>query len=83
MLNQSMYSATAISRSSMLSPRPPVADQFGLEQRVERLGHGVVVGIPFAANGRDGAGLGQALGVTDRDVLPGFKGSSQRLRRRS
>src|SRR5664280_301785 len=50
-------------------PRALVADEFGLEQAVERLGHGVVVGVAPAADGGDRAGLGQALGVADGDVL--------------
>src|SRR5664280_1699029 len=50
-------------------PRALVADEFGLEQAVERLGHRVVVGVAPAADGGDRAGLGQALGVADGDVL--------------
>ena len=50
-------------------PRSAVADQFGLEQAVERLGHGVVVGISFASDGRDGAGFREAFGVSDGDIL--------------
>src|SRR5664280_407582 len=64
-----MYSATAISRSSIGPPRALVAYQFGLEQAVERLGHGVAVGVAPAADGGDRAGLEQALGVADGEVL--------------
>src|SRR5664280_2140500 len=50
-------------------PRALVADEFGLEQAVERLGHGVVIRVALAAHGGDRAGLEQALGVADGDVL--------------
>ena len=50
-------------------PGALVADQLGLEQRVERLGQGVVVRIAGGADRGDGAGLGEALGVADGDVL--------------
>src|SRR5664280_3421234 len=50
-------------------PRAFVADEFGLEQAVERLGHGVVIRVALAAHGGDRAGLEQALGVADGDVL--------------
>ena len=56
----------------MIFQRPwgaPVADQLGLEQRVERLGQGVVVGVAGGADGGDGAGLGEPLGVADGEVL--------------
>ena len=66
LLYQSMYSTVAISRSSMPAPRALVADEFGLEQRVERLGHRVVVGVARGADRGDGAGLGEPLGVADR-----------------
>jgi len=45
-----------------------VADQFGLEQWVERLGHRVVA-VALAPNGRDGASFGETFGVADCDVL--------------
>ena len=50
-------------------PRSLVADQLGLEQRVERLGQRVVVGVAAGADRGDRAGLGQALGVANGDVL--------------
>jgi len=46
-----------------------VADQLGLEQRVEGLGQSVVVGVAGRADGGHGAGLGQPLGVANREVL--------------
>src|SRR5664280_2694986 len=51
------------------APRAFVTDEFGLEQAVERLGHGVVIRVALAAHGGDRAGLEQALGVADGDVL--------------
>ena len=50
-------------------PRAEVAHQFGLEQRVEGLGQGVVIGVAGRADGCDCAGFGEALGVADGDVL--------------
>ena len=50
-------------------PRAFVADEFGLVQRVERLGHRVIVGIPDRPDRSHDAGLGEPLGVADRPVL--------------
>src|SRR5664280_980066 len=47
------------------APRALVAYQFGLEQAVERLGHGVVIRVALAANGGASAGFKKALGVAD------------------
>src|SRR5206468_9548849 len=52
------------------APGPVAADQLCLVQAVERLSEGVVVGISFAANGRDRASVAEAFGVADRQVLP-------------
>ena len=60
-------------------PRPLVADQLGLEQRVERLGQSVVVGITGRADGGDRASVGEPLRVAQSEVLLGFKGSLQHL----
>lgn len=46
-----------------------VADALGLEQRVERLGHRVVVRIALGPDARDGLSLGQPLGVANRSIL--------------
>lgn len=54
-----------------------VADALGLEQRVQRLSHGVVVGIALAAHGGDGLGFGKALGVADGSILTRFNRSMQ------
>jgi hypothetical protein len=50
-------------------PRSAVADPFRLEQRVERLGQGVVVAVARGSDGGHRARLGQALGVASGDVL--------------
>jgi hypothetical protein len=50
-------------------PRALVADQFCFEQRVERLRHGIIVQISFAANRIHGPGVGQAFGAPDSEVL--------------
>ena len=52
-------------------PRSLVAHQLGLEREVECLGQGVVVGVAGRAD-RGDAGLGQALGIANSDVLPGL-----------
>ena len=44
-------------------------DHLGLVEAVDRLGQGVVVAVADAADRGLDAGLGQALGVADRDVL--------------
>ena len=44
-------------------------DDLGFVEAVDRLGESIVVGIADAADGRLDAGLRQALGVFDRDVL--------------
>ncbi len=52
--------------------RPPWStpmDQFGFEQPVDRLGEGIVVAVADAADGRLDTGLGEPLGVADRQVL--------------
>lgn len=56
-----------------------VADKFGLEQRVERLGEGVVIAIAFGLYGGDGVCFFQPLGVADRTVLGVFNRSKQQL----
>jgi hypothetical protein len=58
-------------------PGSLVADQLGLEQRVERLGQRVVIAVTGAADGGDRAGLGEALGVAHGDVLTRLNRSSQ------
>ena len=44
-------------------------DDLGLVETVDRFGQGVVVAVADAADRRLDPGLGQALGVFDRDVL--------------
>ena len=56
-------------------------DDLGFVEAVDRLGESIVIGVADAADGRLDAGLSQALGVFDRDVLGKFKWSSQRLMR--
>jgi hypothetical protein len=50
-------------------PRALVPAEFGLEQRVEGLGQGVVVGVAAGADRGDGSGLGEALGVPNGELL--------------
>jgi len=51
------------------APGTAVADEFGLVERVERLGHRVVVAVASRPDRGDSVGLGQALGVANRSVL--------------
>ena len=51
------------------APRPAPMNDLGLVEPVDRLGERVVVAVADAADRRFDAGLGQALGVLDRDVL--------------
>ena len=51
------------------APRSAPMDHFGFVQAVDRLGESVVVRVPDAADRRFNAGVGQTLGVLDRDVL--------------
>ena len=44
-------------------------DHLGFVEAVDRLGESVVVAVADAADGRLDAGLGEPLGVADRDVL--------------
>jgi hypothetical protein len=48
-------------------------DDLGFVEAVDRLGESIVIGVADAADGRLDAGLSQALGVFDRDVLGRFK----------
>ena len=50
-------------------PRSAPMDHLGFVQPVDRLGEGVVVGIPDTAHRRHHAGLGEALGFADRKGL--------------
>lgn len=51
------------------APRPTPMDHLGLEQADDRLRQRVIVRIADAADGRFDAGLSEALGVADADVL--------------
>jgi hypothetical protein len=51
------------------SPGALVPHQFGFEQRVECLGHGVVVGITDGPDRGHGLRLGEALGIANGPVL--------------
>ena len=79
LLNQSTHSSVANSTASNERHRPASMDDLGLVEAVDRLGESVVVAVADAANRRLDARLRQPLGVLDRDVLGGFKRSSQRV----
>ena len=50
-----------------MAPGAAPADHFGLEQADDCLGESIVVAVADAADRRLDAGVGQALGVADRD----------------
>jgi hypothetical protein len=50
-------------------PRPAPANDLGLVRPDDGLSEGVVLGVPAGPDRGDGARLGQALGVADRQVL--------------
>ena len=52
-----------------VAPRASSADNLCLEEPDDRFGHGIVVRIAAAADGRLDACLGEPLGVADREVL--------------
>jgi hypothetical protein len=52
-------------------------DHLGLVETVDGLGESVVIGISDTADRRFDAGFSQTFSVFDRDVLGGFKRSSQ------
>jgi hypothetical protein len=52
------------------APGTTPADHLGLEQADDGLGEGIIVAVADTADGRLDAGLGQVLGIADRDVLP-------------
>ena len=51
------------------APGAAAVDQFGLVETDCRLGEGVVVGVAAASDAALEAGLVEALGVADREVL--------------
>ena len=69
LLNQSTHSSVANSTCFEVAPRPAPPDHLGLVEAVDGLGEGVVVAVADTADRRLDAGLGEALGVFDRDVL--------------
>src|SRR3954451_13168767 len=62
-------------------PRPAPVDHLGLVEAVDRLGECVVKTVAHAVDRGLDPRPSQALGVANRDVLPGFKWSSQHLER--
>ena len=79
LLNQSTHSSVANSTNFERPPRSSPMDHLGLVEAIDRLGESIVVGIADATNRRLDACLRQALGILYRDVLGGFKRSSQRV----
>jgi hypothetical protein len=51
------------------TPRPASMDDLRLVEAIDRFGEGVVVGVADAADGRLDPGLGETLGVLDRNIL--------------
>ena len=61
------------------APWSTSVDHLGLVETVDRFGESIVVAVADATDGGLDAGLRQALGVSNADVLGGFKRSSQHL----
>ena len=59
------------------APWPAPVDHLGLVEAVDGFGERIVIGISDTADGRFDTGFSQTLGVPDRDILRGFKRSSQ------
>jgi len=62
-----------------ISPRTTAMNDLRLKQANDRFGERVVVRIADAAHRGLRTGLGQALGVPDRQILGGFNSSSQHV----
>ena len=60
------------------APRAATMNDLCFVEAVDRLCESIVKGVADAADRRFDPGLSQAFGVFDRDVLGGFKRSSQR-----
>ena len=63
LLNQSTQRSVAIFDSREARPGPLAPDDLGLEQAIDRLGEGIVIGVPDAADRGHQLRLRQALGV--------------------
>ena len=57
-----------------MPPRPTTTDDVGLVETNHGLGEGIVIRVALTPNGSVDPGLGEALGVANRQVLAGFKG---------
>ncbi len=69
LLNQSTHSRVANSTASKRPPWTAPMDHLGLEQAVDRLGEGIVIGVAHAADRGLDAGLGEPVRVAQREVL--------------
>src|SRR5690554_5880705 len=76
-LNQSTHSRVNWFEVVESTPWSPVADQFGLVEADDRLGHGVIEAVASGSDRGHRSVLGEPFGVTDSEVLPRFKGCSQ------
>ena len=50
-------------------PGPLAADQFAFEERIERLGEGIVVAVALGPNRGDSLGVGETFGVSNGSIL--------------
>ena len=67
--NQWTHSAVASTGGVIVLPRALVTDQLGLEQGVQSLGQGVVIGVALRPHRGDCLAVGQGLPVADGPVL--------------
>ena len=58
-------------------PWSPFVDEFCLVQADDRFGEGIIVGVAYRTDRRFDAGFGETLGVSNGQILPRFKGSSE------
>ena len=61
------------------APGAAPMDHLGFVEAVDGFGEGIIVAVTDAADRRLDACRGKPLGILDRDVLGGFKRSSQHL----
>src|SRR5690554_7851183 len=78
-LNQSTHSRVNWFEVVESTPWSPVADQFGLVEADDRLGHGVIEAVASGSDRGHRSVLGEPFGVTDSEVLGGFNWWSQHL----
>ena len=78
-LNQSTHVKVANSTASRVRHGPFRRITSVFVQADHRLGEGIVIGIAMAADRWRDAGVHEAIRIPHREILAGFKGSSQHV----